>query len=251
MATSDEPPALAHIEKTLADAYRKEIDQEENVWRSLPFFAATLALQLAALFQLVDRLPPLETWAGKIAVGLLGLSGLATLTALCFLAACIYPRKFQYLAPDPELLAYAEGLIADEKAAGENAAFNALVTLKETLALQYAVGSHHNRQINKLRERLRSIAGLATVLSVVLMLLLVGTTFVHYIPNPPQRGPGHVQATTQPDADQPDPEGAVQDTQPEERRGDEGNQPRLPEAPPANAGDNQGLVDPSRGTGER
>ncbi|HEY8288257.1 MAG TPA: hypothetical protein VIG49_03240, partial [Acetobacteraceae bacterium] len=39
---------LDHIEKTLADAYRKEIDQEENVWRSLPFFAATLALQLAA-----------------------------------------------------------------------------------------------------------------------------------------------------------------------------------------------------------
>lgn len=48
---------LDHIEKTLADAYRKEIDQEENVWRSLPFFAATLALQLAAMFQIVDRLP--------------------------------------------------------------------------------------------------------------------------------------------------------------------------------------------------
>jgi hypothetical protein len=47
---------LDHIEKTLADAYRKEIDQEENVWRSLPFFAATLALQLAAMFQSLTRI---------------------------------------------------------------------------------------------------------------------------------------------------------------------------------------------------
>lgn len=45
------PPILDHIGKTLADQYRKEIDQEENVWRSLPFFAATLALQVAALAQ--------------------------------------------------------------------------------------------------------------------------------------------------------------------------------------------------------
>ncbi len=42
-------PLLDHLEKTFAEAYRKEVDQEENVWRSLPFFAATLALQVASL----------------------------------------------------------------------------------------------------------------------------------------------------------------------------------------------------------
>ncbi len=46
--------ALIHIERLLADTYRREIEQEENIWRSLPFFAATLALQLAALFQVID-----------------------------------------------------------------------------------------------------------------------------------------------------------------------------------------------------
>ncbi len=35
--------ALDHIEKTLAAAYRREIEQGENVWRSLPVFAATIA----------------------------------------------------------------------------------------------------------------------------------------------------------------------------------------------------------------
>jgi hypothetical protein len=41
--SKDEPPALGYIEKTLAASYREEIDREENIWRSLPFFAATLA----------------------------------------------------------------------------------------------------------------------------------------------------------------------------------------------------------------
>ncbi len=68
MAPTEEPPALAYLERTLADSYRKEIDQEENVWRSLPFFAATLALQLAALFQIIDKLPDPTTATGWISV---------------------------------------------------------------------------------------------------------------------------------------------------------------------------------------
>ena len=246
MSVPPEPPALAHIERTLAEAYRKEIDQEENIWRSLPFFAATLALQLAALFQLVDRLPPLDGWGGRLALGFLGLSALATLVALCFLAACIYPRKFQYLAPDPELLAYAKGLLQDEQEQPDAGQFSALNTLKEALARQYAQGAQHNRQINKLRERLRSIAGLATVLSVVLTLLLVATTFLYYIPHPPQEGRGHAQPTVRSGPDRVlDPAG-------------ERDQPGRPEAsgreatPGAgDAGGHQGLVDPARGTRQR
>lgn len=94
MPTPDEPPALAYIEKTLADSYRKEIDQEENVWRSLPFFAATLALQLAALFQIIDKLPDPTTIIGWAPLGLLIAAGIATLVSLAFLAASIYPQRF-------------------------------------------------------------------------------------------------------------------------------------------------------------
>ena len=92
-----EHPALSHIEKTFADAYRKEIDQEENIWRSLPFFAATLALQLAALFQVVPRLPPPETRTRLISGILLVLTGLFMFAALCLLAACIAPARFRYI----------------------------------------------------------------------------------------------------------------------------------------------------------
>ena len=50
-------PLLEQLERTLADSYKREIEAEENVWRSLPFFAATLALQFAGLAQARDWLP--------------------------------------------------------------------------------------------------------------------------------------------------------------------------------------------------
>ncbi len=55
----------------MADAYRREIDAEENLWRTLPFFAATLALQLAALFQIIDKLPEPGSVLGRMAAGCL------------------------------------------------------------------------------------------------------------------------------------------------------------------------------------
>lgn len=178
-----EPPALAHIEKALADAYRREIDQEENVWRSLPFFTATLALQLTAVFQVVDRLPPLQTWTGLLSLLLLIVSGLFSLVALVLLAASVYPAEFTYIATEVSLLDYTERLIRDEQDLGSQALeapLSAVAILKSDLARQYAEATIHNREINKVRERRRSIAGLMTICSVLTTLLLVGTSLAYY-----------------------------------------------------------------------
>ena len=182
---ADHPPTLDHIEKTFADAYRKEIDQEENVWRTLPFFAATLALQLAALFQIVERLPVRQTTAWWLAAACGTVTGLSTMIALSFLAVSIYPVEFRYIAAEPDLWAYAKELIEDE---GKNVegqvgdAVNALGELKAALTLQYAEATHHNRQINQRRALWRSIAGLATLTSVIATLALVITIALTYAP---------------------------------------------------------------------
>jgi hypothetical protein len=184
MAVPDEPPALAYIEKTLADSYRKEIDLEENVWRSLPFFAATLALQLAALFQIIDKLPDPTTTVGWLSVISIGLAGALTFGSLCFLAASIYPQKFDYIAKEPALLNYARDLIRVEQDIanqGQEDPFSALVTLKTEIARQYAQATDHNRQINKWRERRRSIAGLAALGSVLMTVFLVAAAYAHYL----------------------------------------------------------------------
>ncbi len=90
--SNDETPALAYIEKTLADSYRREIDQEENIWRSLPFFAATLALQMATLFQMIDKFPGLVSPVGWAAASLLVTALLLDVVSLGFLGASIYPQ---------------------------------------------------------------------------------------------------------------------------------------------------------------
>ena len=38
-----------YLEKLLGNLYRKEIDNEENIWRSLSFFSATLAVEVAVV----------------------------------------------------------------------------------------------------------------------------------------------------------------------------------------------------------
>ena len=186
-----EPGALAHIEKTLSDSYRKEIDQEENIWRSLPFFAAILALQLAALFQVIERIPP----GGGSAVGvfrvLVAVSVASSLSALAVLAWSIFPAKFEYIARDSALLDYALGLIEDERDPANVAQavpVVALHTLKENLAKQYARATDHNRRINKARELRRSIAGLLTICAVMSTLVLVGATFATYVPKQDAQG---------------------------------------------------------------
>ncbi len=185
MTEPKEPAALAHIERILTESYQNEIDQEENIWRSLPFFAATLALQLAALFQVIERLPSGRSWPALFSYALVAASVACSLGALGFLASSIFPARFRYVAKDSALLEYALGLIEDEQHP-DNQALDvptvALHVLKTNLATQYALATDNNRQINKGRERRRSIAGLLTIFSVVATLVLVAVTFTTYVP---------------------------------------------------------------------
>jgi hypothetical protein len=100
---------LDYLAGTLADAYRRELDQEENVWRSLPFFAATLALQLTVLVQLRGWLGTVTGPVAWVALGLLGGVAVATLSAIGFLALSILPADFKDAARHPDLIDYAQG----------------------------------------------------------------------------------------------------------------------------------------------
>jgi len=245
VSVPDEPPALAYIEKTLADSYRKGIEQEENVWRSLPFFAATLALQLAALFQVIDKLPDPTVWTGFLSIMLLAGAGLLTMIALGFLAVSIYPAKFDYVASEPRLLAYAHALIRDEQTPRNQKrgdAVSALVTLKGEIARQYAQATDHNRRINKRRERWRSIAGLAALGSVLMTIFLVASTCAHYLSVRVEKEPGHA-ATQAAAAAAPIPGAGLDPVRHSVERPGSG--------PAANAGGHQGVVGAARRVGDR
>ena len=185
-------PLLDHLERTFADAYRKEIDQEENVWRSLPFFAATLALQLAGLSQIRDWMAGAIGWMFIAAASLLAVAGAATLAALVFLAFSVWPADFRRVAREPAFRAYAEHVRREAEASApqdarpEDAAQTALVTVKAALAEQYALAVDNNRFVNEGRAKWRTRAGLATLASVFAVLALVALVVLSTI-----HGHGH------------------------------------------------------------
>ena len=169
---------LDHLEKTFADAYRKEIDQEENVWRSLPFFAATLALQLAGLAQIRDWVAGVSGPLLAVSTGLLVLAGGVTLAAIVFLGFSIWPAHFQYVGREPAFRDYAEAVRsaaarAPDAGTDQDIADTALRTVKAALLEQYATLAGNNRAINQGRARWRTRAGLATLVSVFAVLVLV------------------------------------------------------------------------------
>ena len=171
-------PLLDYLERTFADSYRKEVDQEENVWRSLPFFAATLALQLAALAQVRDWL---AGQAGGFLLAseiLLVATAAATISALVLLAMSVWPADLRRVSPEPDFLKHAERTRTDmrHEAAGadeEEIAQLVLRKLKREQAEQYADATGHNRVVNRRRTKWRTGAGLATLGSVLAMLALV------------------------------------------------------------------------------
>ena len=104
---------LDYLAGTLAEAYRRELDQEENVWRSLPFFAATLALQLTVLVQLRGWLGTITGPMAWVAVSLLGGIAVATVSAIGFLTLSILPANFKHAARHSDLVDYSRQMWTD------------------------------------------------------------------------------------------------------------------------------------------
>lgn len=172
---------LDYLEKLFGDAYRKEIDQEENVWRTLPFFAATLALQLAGLAQVRDWVSGVQGWLLWLSLVLLGLAAIATFAAILFLAESIWPALFRYVTREPDLQDYLEKVRAGEIASGstdDDATLVAIRAARAVMVQQYALAAAHNRVLNQRRANRRTRAGLATLASVLAVLVLVALVVV-------------------------------------------------------------------------
>lgn len=172
-------PLIDYLEKTFSDAYRKEVEQEENVWRSLPFFAATLALQLAALGWVRDWIPVEAGWVRYAGFGLLGVAALATLWALGCLALAMWPMDYERPLPEPGILAQLTDATWSQTRGlrpGDQVEVSAMLLreLKVDLIDDYAAITVRNRKLNERRTRRRRDAGMATLLSLTIELALVG-----------------------------------------------------------------------------
>lgn len=104
--------AAEYLEKQMGDSFKRELDQEENVIRSLPFFATSIGV-LVTFVTLVRRDLPNFDWAlwPTVIYGLLTGVLLSLLFVLLFLYQAVRRRNFEYLMPETKMLEYAREVI--------------------------------------------------------------------------------------------------------------------------------------------
>lgn len=100
-----------YLEKYAADGFKRESDQEENVVRSLPFFATSFGVLLAFLSLARGAMP---TWSFAplplAAYALLALILISLLLLIWFLFQAVRPRDFEYPMREAALVEYAKKL---------------------------------------------------------------------------------------------------------------------------------------------
>jgi len=171
----------AYLEQLFAEAYEREIEQEENVVRSLSIIAAIASVTLLVLREFGDGVPPFDwsPWAWVIH-GLIVAIGVAFFYVLVFLFVALRPRRYEQPRNPLAIRASAEELVAfyeNEGIEAGEAEGMALRDLRQEMIEQLALVATNNRRHNLARQRARSRAFNGLVMALALAFALVGTIY--------------------------------------------------------------------------
>jgi protein-S-isoprenylcysteine O-methyltransferase Ste14 len=167
-----------YLEKLAAEGYRQQLADEENVPRSLPFFAASLAVLVAILGAIKDWIPapsssayPLVIWA------LLGVLAFTILVIMYFLREAVRKRDFKYVMNEHKVAKYAEDLRLfyepDASLTAEACEAAILADIQAELARQYRDAAVNNRALNFRRASARSTAFEVLVFALLLAFAII------------------------------------------------------------------------------
>jgi hypothetical protein len=175
--------ANEYLERIVAESYKREIDQEENVARSLPFVAAALAVLATILSFARSYIPTYVTAVYPIAIYTLLIGfGIAVIFVIIFLFLAVRRRRFQYIATSAELYDYTRNLRNYYESLGRTPDEIEKSITEDTrvfMIQQYATGATHNQAINIGRSGARSRAFTSLVLAMALAFAIVVTISVH------------------------------------------------------------------------
>lgn len=174
----------AYLEAVVKDGFDREIGQDENVVRSLPFFATSLGI-LASAFALARPslcAPSLDPLALGVYGALAALGCSAALTIL-FLFRLSVARRYSYPMPEGDFIALARGAMLDARTrdpAGTDEEVEAAVMdeLRDTRIEQLAEAASVNRRNNVIRNRVRSLALTMLISAIGFAFLLLALIFL-------------------------------------------------------------------------
>jgi hypothetical protein len=223
-----------YIEKIVVDAFKREFDQEENVIRSLPFFATSLGILATAIAFAGPSLCPPALQPFSVAIyAFLALLVVTILIVFWHLLLAVKPKQFQYLMKEHDLIQYAEQLsifyAADDEGAPTDVEAAIVDDLRDAVTEQFATAAEASREINFARLGARSKALVALVVAILFAFVILGLILTR-----DTVAPGECHA--RPEQSSPIAPRAEHDTRPGNRSG------TTQASPPANAEGREGGV---------
>ena len=176
-----------YLEKLFADAYAREVEQEENIVRSLPIIAAIASVILLVLREFGDGVPGFD-WSllAFVVHGLIIAIGATFLYVLAFLFVALRPRQYEHPKNTLAIRTIADEIVDFYELEGldsEAAEAMALHDLRQQMIDQFAFAAANNREQNRQRQRARSRAFNGLVAALTLAFVLVGTIYSVQIMN--------------------------------------------------------------------
>jgi hypothetical protein len=172
-----------YLENLMAESYKREIDQEENVVRSLPFVAVGLAVLSTIMIFVSKYIPEYRLQSYVIIVwGLLFLFGCLILLIIIYLLLAVSRPRFQRVRDPTELYLYSKRLEKYYRDIGRTPQqiSEAVVNdMRLLMSQQYAICSAYNQAINFARSKARGRAFVSLVLAIALAFGIVVTISVH------------------------------------------------------------------------
>ncbi|WP_157013731.1 hypothetical protein [Sphingomonas parapaucimobilis] len=190
-----------------SESFKRQLELDESVWRSLPFFAATFAFVATIIGKSSEDVPRWgESLSGNVAFIMLMFSVSSLAWALRWFWVVIRPREYEYPAPDSKVMEYAVGIRQfyadsgvsdperlDEKTLGE---------LRLFMIDQYGSASTTNLRHNAVKLKARPKVLLFMLLGFALAFVCEAIIFIgtHVGAQPVEQGVATDGTTTKPDA---------------------------------------------------
>lgn len=102
---------IKYLGDIASDSFKRQLELDESVWRSLPFFAATFAFVATIIGKSATDVPYWgESISGEIAFVMLFLAVCSLAWSLRWFWVVLRPREYEYPAPDDRVKEYASGI---------------------------------------------------------------------------------------------------------------------------------------------
>lgn len=186
-----------YLEEVVKDSFGRELEVNENIARTLPFFAASLAVAVPIYGYIAGRLPPLAPSLMSVVLhGLLASGAGCGVMILWNLFLMVQLREYRIPPRESAQIEWMQALKAYFEDEGLTAAtVDRKVTqqLRDRMIIEYAASAEHNREANapKLRARASGVVYFSAMLTIAFAMIAI--IFVSQrLPKPPPQDAAHV-----------------------------------------------------------